>query len=652
VEAQPLQQPEQVGAPFSATLLETAFPFAEVSGVARQDRYSRDHVYAIHKWWARRPPAVIRALLLAVALGPDTPLKEFWKHFASSTDALAGRHVGDVFMGGATTCVEAGRLGAKVTGIDVDPLAVRIARAELTQLDHEEFECHAASLHAYLVRRHGDLYPSGRPKTTDATPLHYFWLRRADCPDCGESSLLYRNLYLVRDRGRAGAVVRDDAATAFCPDCLRLHPLPSGRKEIRCCARRRKLEDGTFRRGAFECPACGARAMNEELKVGALPRVLVAVEETLTEGRRMLRRSTPADADALQTARRRRSARTAQLPAASLAGIDSGRPASYGFKTVADLFSDRQLVVLSEAFAWVRRCDLAEPLRNALLLAVSNAIGANNLLCGYATDYGRLSALFSGVRAYSMPVLSVELNPLHRTAGRATIARTLARAARAQSETVMRHAFVPASGSIEQHSFAVAASVDHAVSCQSADRPVESRFGKFDLVLTDPPYFDFIPYSDLSLLYRAWFTPGARAERLGGRPIYPVGEDAVSEFATRLGIAFRRAREALADGAPLVFTFHSAHANAWRALGDALERAGLRVTAVYPVWADGRAGGHGHIGNCEWDLVFVCRPKTALASPVTVSLDDWLAALSGETIEASDICSMEFGLAMAKRLGA
>jgi putative DNA methylase len=55
------------------SLLEADFPFAQVSELAQSDRYCNDHTYAVHKWWARRPPAVIRALLLAASLPAETP---------------------------------------------------------------------------------------------------------------------------------------------------------------------------------------------------------------------------------------------------------------------------------------------------------------------------------------------------------------------------------------------------------------------------------------------------------------------------------------------------------------------------------------------------------------------------------------------------
>lgn len=39
------------------TILETKFPFKELSLVAHADQRGVDPIYAAHRWWARRPPA-------------------------------------------------------------------------------------------------------------------------------------------------------------------------------------------------------------------------------------------------------------------------------------------------------------------------------------------------------------------------------------------------------------------------------------------------------------------------------------------------------------------------------------------------------------------------------------------------------------------
>lgn len=634
-------QPSSAAAAAPRTLLEGAFPFEHVSEIAKRDRYSNDRTYAVHKWWARRPPAVIRAILLAATLPPDTKEDEFWHLFGEGSTALAGKVVGDPFMGGATTLVEASRLGADVTGIDVDPLAVRIARVELEALDRPAFETEAEALLSHLRERHDDLYPS----TPKREPLHYFRLREAACSDCGKSSLIYRNLWLARDRSLPGAVVRGHNCVAFCPLCQELHHIAAGRKVLECCDRRHRLDQGTYAKARFKCPDCGGVADNEQLQVGRLASRLIAVEETVERGYREIRSPRRVDLEASATAY------SAERASTLLGEVDSGRPASYGFETVSDLFHPRQQIVLSDAFCWVAARPIANNLRDALVLAVSNALGSNNALCGYATDYGRLSSLFSAVRAYSVPVLSVELNPLHRSAGRGTLAATLRRLAHSASESIYRHAYDPGRGEVVRRDFSATALGRFSVSCSSADRPLPTEFGEFDLALTDPPYFDFIPYSDLSLLYRAWLAPESKAEELGGAPIYPVGEDASSEFAGRLTGAFRNVRSALKRAAPMIFTFHSPHAEAWEAVGSALRRSGFRVHAVFPVWADGRGGSHGHLGNCEWDLVFVCRPTSTTGPRLRASVEEWVKRIGEGELEDSDRRNLELGLEMARKLG-
>ena len=287
------------GSPAELTLLESSFPFTAVSEIAKRDRYCRDHTYSIHKWWARRPPSVIRALLLAAVLPASTPERDFWTRFAESDNALKGLRVGDPFMGGATTLVEAARLGGKVSGIDVDPLAVRIARAELEDLEHEEFQRHSAELLQHLRETAANLYPG---KGT-GQPLHYFWLRQVECTECGERSLLYRNLWLARDRQLGGAVVRDEPGTVFCPQCNNLHELSENRQRLYCCSRYWPLNCGTYRRARFACPHCQTLARNDALEVGKLPRVLIAVEETFPQRRRRLRKPRQADYEALDEAR-------------------------------------------------------------------------------------------------------------------------------------------------------------------------------------------------------------------------------------------------------------------------------------------------------------------------------------------------------------
>jgi putative DNA methylase len=378
---------------------------------------------------------------------------------------------------------------------------------------------------------------------------------------------------------------------------------------------------------------------------------LLAVEETSSDGRRVIRPPRRGDAapDERVTAAISRS--SLKAPDALVDDIDSGRPAGYGFKSLADLFTRRQIATFLEAFEWLSHRDLPQEDRRGMLLGISNALATNNLLCGYASNYGRLSPLFS-VRSYSMPVLSVELNPLHLTGGRGTLRNTLLRVARSQVKAVQRHTLQPKTRRLRPHSFVARRETRHHIVCQSADRPFPRALGKLDLAVTDPPYYDYISYSDLSLFFRAWLGAIGEQDELAGAPLYPLGETAMEEFAERLGRAFTHIRAVLKEAAPLVFTFHSINQDAWGALEKALLKSRLVVTGLFPIWTDARSGGHRHEGNCEWDIVFVCRRAKDEPSLVDPDLDAWLRRLRSFKIGVSDKRSMKMAIAVASNVNA
>lgn len=614
-------------------LLEGEFPFAGLAALSQADHRLSDPVYASHKWWARRPRSVIRALILAAHLPASTSADEFWKLFSSDEPLLKGKLVGDPFSGGATTLVEGARLGASVSGSDVDPLAVRIAVDELATVN-EEAEAEAAErLLAEVDRLLALLYPSPEPS---AQPLHYFWLRRARCSTCRHSTLLYRSLLLARDVGRSGAVVRDGRQEAFCPECRRLHRPGAKATTMVCCRRRWELSKSTSGRAGFCCPACSAKATLSDLEVASLPEELIAVEETVDGGRRRFREPNAEDLRAIRNAASRRRHIEDQLPTDSLDGVDGGRPASYGFSQIKDLFRDRQCLVLANAFKCLEAIDADAAVKARLALAISNSISSNNRLCGYARDYGRLAPAFTGVRSYSVPTLSVELNPLHPSAGRGTVPATLRRLKRSAAATVNR----VTSPSGEAMEMVGRRKVAHRVALRSADRPFDSGLGDCSAIITDPPYFDYIAYSDLSLLHRAWLERGR--SNLGGAPIYPVEGDENQTLIKRLATAFSNVAASLRPAGVLVFTYHSTNPAAWEAVGEAVARAELKVTAAFPVWADARSSGaHGHPGSCEWDLVWVCR-RAALTVRAPASTAAWLCQLPD--LNAADRRSLELGL--------
>lgn len=648
LEADPSKIPEPRKVP-GTTLLESRLPFRELSLIAAADKANPDPAYGIHRWWARRPPGVMRGLLLAAALPSHTPLPSYWRAFESADHALAGMRVHDPFVGGGSTLVEAARLGATPSGTDVDPLAVAIASHELDPPNREDVSRAAKLLLEHVEGVVGRFFAGGKRWT----PLHWFSLQLVKCPCCKARSPLYRSLVIARDIGKPGGVVRDCSIVAFCPDCFDIKALNgANRKCFRCCGKIHELSSGSFSSFRFTCPHCSKRTPHAELLTAAAPRALIAVEETSAkDDYRRIRKAREADRALIAEAKSslRRMGDALAIPADALKKRRHDvRPLSYGIHYPAQFFTERQLLLFGSAFRWISSADVSEPVRRALHLTVSNALTNNNRLCGYATDYGRLAPLFS-VRSYSLPALSVELNPFHRSGGRGTLFRLLERLGD-DTQTVRRHVWSwTRRRTICCYTAYTPKQYPAAVECKSATQPPPEIAPKIDLCIFDPPYFDYIAYSELSEFYRVWLGKS----KLGGVPLMPTESAPIASFAKILGDSLRSVLKRLNPGAPIAFTYHAASEDAWTAVGDALDAAGLTVTAAWPLRNDGHTGHHTTAGNCEWDVVIVTRETShcePTAVPVTVS--SWLWEMRPLTTKPIDKKNFGFALAMAaKRFG-
>src|SRR5439155_2135028 len=103
------------------------------------------------------------------------------------------------------------------------------------------------------------------------------------------------------------------------------------------------------------------------------------------------------------------------------------------------------------------------------------------------------------------------------------------------------------------------------------------------------------------------------------------------------GECLRLAERRLKGGRPMAFTYHSADPDAWRAVGVALDYAKLAVTALWPVRSDGHMGHHSHPGNCEWDMVIICRQlHETRASVFSLKLEDWIASVHPLAVGEAD----------------
>jgi len=171
--------------------IEEYFPIVEINRLAVPERNAFKPIYQMHKWFARRSSSVFRAILLGALKPAGTDImKEFYKDHTNDPDTK-GKVILDPFMGGGTTVVEALRLGCKVIGIDLNPVAWFIVKTEVEPVDINELKAAFERLAKRKVEWSGkplketllDLYKTECPGcgNKDADIIYTFWVKSAPC---------------------------------------------------------------------------------------------------------------------------------------------------------------------------------------------------------------------------------------------------------------------------------------------------------------------------------------------------------------------------------------------------------------------------------------------------------------------------------------
>jgi putative DNA methylase len=241
-------------------LAEVDFPIAIVSKhSAREKSIRHGHPSTLHLWWARRPLAACRSMLLALLLpdpcDPNCP-EEFnvrarrilpraqgtpgagdlelrnellrfigqaasWDNasnpvYAETARALVKAAHGDEtplvvdpFAGGGSIPLEALRLGCDVFASDLNPVACQILQMLLEDLPRtgldlvEKLRDAGAKVRSEVETRLSGLYPFDHGRSQ---PLAYIWARTVICDSCGAEIPLVRSFWLCSKTNRKRAL--------------------------------------------------------------------------------------------------------------------------------------------------------------------------------------------------------------------------------------------------------------------------------------------------------------------------------------------------------------------------------------------------------------------------------------------------------------
>jgi len=574
-----------------------SFPSEAANALAARESFNK-HLYRpntyLHKWWARRCGTTFRFILKHFVSDPDR--RDFY-----SPGGLEGLVILDPMMGGGTTLHEAVRLGANVIGADIDPIPVLQARATLTRVPESRIKSTFRQLFARL-RAQLASYCATRSSIcgrTDGEIKFMLYAVRKRCA-CGEVLLV--DSYVLRHD--AHRTIR------ICPDCRvvfdREHSCPTQRSALHPLREKGRI-----------CPICGQSYVDLIEFPFRQRYVPIAVVGECPRCGQFFKSPDAADLERLAEAERRFGALGfgGRESFVVVPGPKSKDLIRLGVHCYLDLFSARQLAYIEGALEQLRAVDDSVQ-RLVLALLVSTSLEFNSMLCGYkGGDRRRPGAIrhtFSH-HAYSFPYTAAENNPLFPGKGSGTLIRLFDRRvvqARRWSER-------PVERRIDDgHAVKVAISGEKDWG-QEIAAPEELRTGtrKFlllqgdshalplpdasvDYVVTDPPYYDSVQYSDLAAFFRVWLRllvpQGVRWEYQTERSaVAETPRSAFSKYGDILGGIFRECRRVLKpDHGQLVFTYHHWDPRAWAELTVALKHAGFHLAEQYVVHSENPVSVH------------------------------------------------------------
>lgn len=587
--------------------IDDAFPEKEANELAQIECFNK-HLFRpntyLHKWWARRSGTTFRFILKQLVSDPE--LRDYY-----ASGGLEGVTVLDPMMGGGTTLHEAVRLGANVIGYDLDPIPVLQVRASLTEIPrHEKKGAFAVFLRALEAK----LKP-------------YF---STCCPSCDETGEVQFILYAVRKSCRCGeALVIDSRLLREQPDGHHrfIEDFYPERTAMLGSSRWR-----LFEKDAAQCKTCD-EALANMTHVPFAERYVPLVTVGFCPSHGQFFKATDAH-DVAMAEKARKAAAHVSLPQRDSLRVPDGPKSSdllsKRVSCFSDLFSPRQLIYISTAKELLDRTENRHRLWLALL--VSTSLEFNSMLCGYKgvakNRPGAIRHVFSH-HAYSFPHTALESNPVfsQNTSG------TLRRLFEDRIEDAGRWAVEPVERRLTRAGWRkvmLLGETDGGSECSSIEEfdgqvrqfIVEQRDSSelplpdrsVDFVVTDPPYFDSVQYSDLSHFFRVWlqwFLPKeADWQFMTVSSAVAETEAKAEKFRAVLASILRESNRVLRrPHGRLIFTYHHWRAEAWIQLTLALKAASFRLVNSYTVYSESPISVHiRQLKALKHDSILVFQP--------------------------------------------
>jgi putative DNA methylase len=557
----------------------------------------------------------------------------------------------DPFCGGGSIPLEALRVGADAFASDLNPVPVMLNKVVLEYIPKygqrlaDEVRKWGGWIKHEAERELAEFYPND---ADGATPIAYLWARTIRCegPGCGAEVPLMRSLWLAKKANRSVALQFVPNAKTKQVDfqiIINENRVWVDQADSKTSITNPKF-DGTVKRGSATCPCCGyttaVARVREQLKTrrGGTndARLLCVVTTQVGQQGRFYRLPLRGDANAVGGAQaeldRRSNSHKGDLSLVpdekiSLNEIRRISLPLYGMTTWGDMFTSRQHLALTTVARFVRELS-AKPTANeaippivvGTLLALVVDRLADSLSSSVTwTPGGEFQGHTFTRQALAFVSDYAEVNPWCDSSG------NWMGAVEWVSKVCESSSKLPPAGHVER-----ASAVEHPLPNDSADA-----------LITDPPYYDAVPYAHLSDFFYVWLrrSIGGYYPALFGDSQVAKEEEIVVDRPHELSnsthnIAFyeRELTKAFADGRRVVrpdgisvIVFASKTTASWEAILKAVVDAGWIITGSWPIDTEreARMAAQGQ-ARLASSVHLVCRPRENPDGSVpTGEVGDW-----------------------------
>ncbi len=595
------------------------FPFEELSKIAEQESWRKEinrPTYHIHKWWAQRLGSVFRALTLGTFYPKGSDIVDlFYK-----PSRIGDRVVFDPFMGSGTTLGEVLKLGGRAFGQDINPVAYFLVKNALDLPRRDEILQTFRAIEADTSRKILELYSAKLPNGDVAQVLYYFWVKNVDCIHCQEPVDLFPSYVFAQHVYKK----QHPQVQIICPSCSNVYA-------------------GTFGISASECPECkftfnpliGTVSLSQATcsNCNKTFRIVKAVQASdkpprhrlyaklvlSSNGQKSYLAANEEDRALYDRAARQLSQKPNAFPTDSITpGYNTNQILKYCYRSWHELFNDRQLLCLSILADRIRAI-ADQRLRELFCCLFSGTLEFNNMFASYKGEgTGAVRHMFSH------HVLKPERTPIEaniwgtpRSSGSfSTLFKSRILRAIEYAENPFE---IKPNGKKTKKIFYLSKlltpSTENQRQCFGCgdSSKIGLKSGSVHAVITDPPFFDNVHYSELADFFFVW-----QRHVLGKSEFHLSVSTRASEevqhadalvFENRLASVWTECRRVLKPDGLMVFTFHHSRSDGWGALLGSLHKGGFYVVAAHPIRSEMSTAtplsqAKDPIGL---DMIFVCR---------------------------------------------